>query len=89
MNVYAEISLYPLETERIAGHIDHFVSELEQAGFPARVGSMSTTLSGEAGPLFAAVGKAFETVGGSDRMVMLMKVSNSCPSGDEAEEDGH
>ncbi|MGC9454038.1 MAG: thiamine-binding protein [Phycisphaerae bacterium] len=86
MKVYAEVSLYPLETHSIAEPIDRFVSELKQAGLSVHMGSMSTNLSGEADALLAAVSKAFEAVGGSDRVVMVMKVSNSCPSGYEQKE---
>jgi len=80
MNVQAEVSLYPLQTQEIGEVIDSFVGDLERAGLTVRKGNMSTTLSGDVGAVFGAVGRAFTTVADSGQVVLVLKVSNACPS---------
>ena len=80
MNVQAEISLYPLQTQEIGKAIDGFVGGLECAGLTVRKGSMSTTVSGDVDAVFAAAGKAFRTVADNGQVVLVLKVSNACPS---------
>lgn len=80
MNIQAEISLYPLQTQEIGKTIDGFVGELECAGLTVRKGNMSTLLSGDVDAVFAAVGKAFTTVADGGQVVLILKASNACPS---------
>ena len=80
MNVQTEVSLYPLQTQEIGKAIDGFVGDLECAGLTVRKGNMSTTLSGDAEAVFAAVGKAFRTVADDGQVVLVLKMSNACPS---------
>ena len=80
MNVQAEISLYPLQIQEIGEAIDGFVGELERAGLSVRKGNMSTTLSGDVAAVFATVGRAFGTAADGGQVVLVMKVSNACPS---------
>jgi len=80
MNVQAEISLYPLQTQEIGKAIDGFVNHLERTGLTVHKGNMSTTLSGDVAAVFAAVGKAFTIVADSGQVVLVLKVSNACPS---------
>ena len=76
MNVQAEVSLYPLQTQEIGEAIDSFVNDLER---------MSTTLSGDGDAVFAALASAFTAVADGGRVVLVMKVSNACPSDGVAE----
>ena len=80
MNVQAEVSLYPLQTQEIGKAIDGFVGDLERAGLTVRKGNMSSTLSGDVDAVFATVGEAFRTVAGDGQVVLVLKVSNACPS---------
>jgi len=80
MNVQAEISLYPLQTQAIGKAIDGFVNDLQRPGLTMRKGSMSTALSGDVDAVFAAVGKAFAIVADGGQVVLVLKVSNACPS---------
>ena len=80
MNVQAEVSLYPLQTQEIGEAIDNFVNDLERAGLTVHKGNMSTMLAGDADDVFAAIGKAFKGVAGDHQVVLALKVSNACPS---------
>ena len=80
MNIQAEVSLYPLQTQEIGEAISSFVDDLERAGLTVRKGNMSTMLSGYGGAVFAAVGEAFGRVADGGQAVLVMKVSNACPS---------
>lgn len=79
MKVQAEVSLYPLRTPELNEAIGRFLSELEEGGLEVCPGNMSTTVSGDAEKLFAAMGKAFESVAHKDAVVLVLKVSNACP----------
>ena len=85
MNVQAEVSLYPLQTQEIGKTIDSFVDDLGRAGLTVRKGNMSTALSGDVGTVFGAVSRAFTTVADSGQVVLVLKVSNACPSGGATE----
>ena len=85
MNVQAEVSLYPLRTREIGEAIDSFVNGLERAGLTVRKGNMSTTLSGDGDVVFAAVARAFTAAADGGQVVLVMKVSNACPSDGVAE----
>jgi len=80
MNVQAEVSLYPLQIQGFGKTIDSFVDDLGRAGLTVRKGNMSTMLSGNVGEVFAAIGRAFTTVADSGQVVLVLKVSNACPS---------
>lgn len=85
MNVQAEISLYPLRTNNLGHAIEEFLGELKAAGLTVTPGNMSSTVSGEAGAVFPAVGTAFKAAAESGQVVLVMKVSNACPPGDTME----
>ena len=86
MNVQAEVSLYPLHIQEIREVVDSFVNVLERAGLTMHKENMSTTLSGDVNELFGAVGRAFTTVANGDQVVLVMKVSNACPSNGTVEQ---
>ena len=85
MNVQAEVSLYPLQTQGISEAIGSFVNVLERAGLTVHKGNMSTALRGEADAVFAAVGEAFGSVADGGQVVLVMKLSNACPSDNATE----
>jgi len=80
MNIQAEVSLYPLRTSELGEAIDSFVNVLERAGLTMRKGNMSTALSGDVEAVFTAVASAFTTVADAGQVVLILKVSNACPS---------
>lgn len=80
MNVQAEVSFYPLRTERIGAAINQFVDTLEQADVEVSVGPMSTQLEGEADKVFEAVRRAFTQTAEKYPSVLVLKLSNSCPT---------
>lgn len=85
MNVQAEVSLYPLRTGKLGTAIDSFLSALEDAGLTVNEGSMSSTLAGDCDAVFSAVGAAFKTIADGNQVVLVVKVSNACPSGGATE----
>ncbi len=80
MNVQAEVSFYPLRTERIGAAINKFVDTLEQEDVEVSIGPMSTRLKGEADKVFEAVRQAFAQVAEEYPSVLVLKLSNSCPT---------
>ena len=80
MNVQAEVSLYPLRTDRLGEAVDRFAGELRGAGLTVRTGSMSSTLAGDAEEVFAALGRAFQRAAEAHEVVLVVKVSNACPA---------
>ena len=79
MNIQAELSLYPLRTERLDTAICRFVEQLEAGGLKPEVGAMSTVVSGECHRVFSAVERAFDACGSEGNIVLVFKVSNACP----------
>ncbi len=80
MNIQAEVSLYPLQSQEIGEAIDRFVNVLERGGLALHKGNMSTTLSGDVDAVFGAVGRVFTTVAEGGQVVLILKASNACPS---------
>ncbi|MDD8042292.1 MAG: YkoF family thiamine/hydroxymethylpyrimidine-binding protein [Verrucomicrobiota bacterium] len=80
MILQAEISLYPLGTDRIAEGIDTFLERLPRPGVNLRVGNMSTIVEGELELVFEAVRDGFKQVADSNAVVMVLKMSNACPT---------
>ena len=85
MNVQAEISLYPLRTNDLGHAVQEFVGELTAAGVTVTPGNMSSTVSADVDAAFLAVCRAFKAAAENGPVVLVMKVSNACPSGDTAE----
>jgi len=79
MNIQAELSLYPLRTERLDTVISRFVDQLKKGGLKPEVGAMSTVVSGECHRVFSAVERAFDACGSEGDIVLIFKVSNACP----------
>ncbi len=85
MNVQAEISLYPLRTTTLSRPIERFVGALESAGLAPRRGTMSSTVVGDVDGVFRGVGEAFKRAAEAADVVLVMKISNACPSGGVSE----
>lgn len=79
MNIQAEVSLYPLRSEELGGPIETFCQALRESGLTVHEGAMSTRVSGDCGRLFAGLGQAFGQVAEANQVVLVAKVSNSCP----------
>ena len=80
MKVQAQISLYPLRRPGLAEPIGRFVELLRQEGLDVEVGPMSTEVTGDSKVLFARLAEAFEDATRHGDVVLLLKVSNTCPS---------
>jgi len=80
MNVQAEISLYPLRTEELGHAIGRFLSALNAAGLAVQPGDMSSTVSGDVNAVFSTMGAAFAATAEKGQVVLVMTVSNACPS---------
>ena len=85
MNVHAEISLYPLRTNDLRNVIGRFLGEMKAAGLPVQPGNMSSTVSGDVRMVFSTIRAAFEAVAENGQVVLVMKMSNACPSSDALE----
>lgn len=83
MNVQAEVSLYPLRTNEIGKAIKDFVAGLEGAGLTVYEGNMSSTVVGDVDDVFLTLGRAFKAAAADNQVVLVLKVSNACPSGGE------
>lgn len=79
MNIQAEVSLYPLRTEELAGPIEMFCQALVGSGLRVQRGPMSARVAGECASVFAGLGQAFAEVAEASEVVLVAKVSNSCP----------
>ncbi len=79
MTVNAQISVYPLRQERLGPAVESVRVTLEEHGLSARVGPMSTTVTGDGDAIFAALAKAFERTASTGQVVMTITVSNACP----------
>jgi len=79
MKVQAEISLYPLRQEELAGPIRHFLEVLENNIPDVETGPMSSLVLGDSHDVFEALRKAFEQVAARYEVVMTAKISNACP----------
>ena len=82
MNVQAEISLYPLRTSDLGHAIESFLGKLKAADLAVQSGTMSSTVAGDVDAIFLTVGAAFKAAAEHVQVVLVMKVSNACPSGD-------
>ena len=81
MKVQAQISLYPLRRSELREPIARFVQQLGRDGLDIDVGPMSTQVTGDSKVLFARLAEAFEDAAERGDMVLLLKISNSCPAG--------
>ncbi|NLE45860.1 MAG: hypothetical protein GX620_14145 [Chloroflexi bacterium] len=81
--VSAQVSLYPLRQESIGPTIREAVSIMRQRGLGTRIGEMSTLVWGEEEVLFAALQEVFHQAAQRGDTVMVITLSNACPSPEE------
>lgn len=76
----AQISLYPLRQPHLRPAVDAVVAELEAHGLRVEPGPMSTLVTGETDGVFAALRDAFVRAAETGHVVLVVTVSNACPS---------
>ena len=81
MIVQAEVSLYPLRTEKIGAPIDRFIGAVADSALEVKPGHMSTQIVGELPEVFSVLADAFNDIAADCQTVLILKVSNACPSG--------
>jgi uncharacterized protein YqgV (UPF0045/DUF77 family) len=81
--VSAQVSLYPLRQVSIGSTIRKSVRVFREHGLENRVGVMSTLVWGEEQAVFAALQEAFHRAAERGDAVMVVTLSNACPSPEE------
>jgi uncharacterized protein YqgV (UPF0045/DUF77 family) len=79
--VSAQVAIYPLRQERLTPAVAAVRDALMAAGLEPAVGPMSTIVTGEAPAVFGALANAFVRAGALGHVVMVVTVSNACPTG--------
>lgn len=85
--IMAQVSLYPLRQASIGPPIREVGRIFRQRGLETRIGEMSTLVWGEEQALFAALQEAFQQAAARGDAVMVIILSNACPSPQEARND--
>jgi uncharacterized protein YqgV (UPF0045/DUF77 family) len=78
--ISAQVSLYPLRHEQLSPAIDEALEELRRQGVEVRPGTMSTLILGSEELVFAALRAAFRKTSRRGEVVMVVTISNACPS---------
>lgn len=76
----AQISLYPLRRAPLGPEIDRALAILRRRNLGVEPGRMSTVATGPAEELFAALHEVFEEASEKGDVVMVLTLSNACPS---------
>jgi uncharacterized protein YqgV (UPF0045/DUF77 family) len=79
MIVSAQVAVYPLRQERLTPAIAALSEALQAAGLQPELGAMSTTVTGDADVVFAALRDGFLGAAGVGHVVMTVTISNACP----------
>jgi uncharacterized protein YqgV (UPF0045/DUF77 family) len=79
MLVSAQVAVYPLRQERLTPAIAAVSEALQAAGLQPALGAMSTTVTGDADVVFAALRDGFVAAAGVGHVVMTVTISNACP----------
>jgi len=83
--ITAQVSLYPLRQVSIEPAIREAVRVFRQHGVETRIGEMSTLVWGEEEEeVFAALQEAFHRAAERGDTVMIVTLSNACPSPEES-----
>lgn len=80
MVVSAQISVYPLRQPNLRPAVDAVLEELEGRGLRPQPGPMSSLVTGEADLVFAALRDAFARQAETGDVVMVVTLSNACPT---------
>jgi uncharacterized protein YqgV (UPF0045/DUF77 family) len=82
--ITAQVSLYPLRQASLGPSVRQAVRVFREHGLGTRSGSMSTLVWGEENTVFAALQEAFHRAAERGDAVMVVTLSNACPSPEEA-----
>lgn len=80
-----QVSLYPLLQKNIRKPIDEFIYELMNKKLKIEVHETSTIGSGDLDSVFDAIKKAYIKACEHGEAVMVLTVSNSCPTAEDLE----
>ena len=78
--ISAQVSLYPLRHEYLNSVIDAAISLWCQRKLTVVPGAMSTLIAGEEAEVWAALRAAFAHAAQQCETIMVVTVSNACPS---------
>jgi uncharacterized protein YqgV (UPF0045/DUF77 family) len=79
MALTAQVSLYPLRQPHLSSAIQQALDVFRRHGLEVVPGAMSSLLTGEDEPVFAALKEAFQTTSQQGDVVMVVTLSNACP----------
>ena len=77
--IAAQVSLYPLRQEALSPAIDEALQISRDHGLDVESGAMSTTITGDAAAIFAALQEAFLRATEQGEVVLVATFSNACP----------
>ena len=78
--ISAQVSLYPLRQKEIEPRIREAVDIFRECGLKTRMGEINTLVWGEEEVLFSAMREAFHQAAESGDTVMVIILSNACPT---------
>lgn len=81
MPVAMQISIYALRQQHFSPSIGKALDIFRAKGLNVEMGAMSTIVSGESEPLFAALKEVYESLAEKGELVMIVTLSNACPVG--------
>lgn len=77
--VSCQFSVYPLGVADLGGGIDAALAAVRRHGLQVEAGPMSSTVTGPADDVFAALRDAFEAAA-AGACVLVATISNACPT---------
>lgn len=80
MQISAQISVYPLRQKKLSPAVHAVREALEARQLAPDAGPMSTIVTGETTPVFAALQEAFEAAAATGDTVLVVTLSNACPT---------
>ena len=81
MPVAMQISIYALKAQHFSPSIGKAMDIFRAKGMNVEKGAMSTIVSGDSVPLFAALKEVYESLAEKGELVMIVTLSNACPFG--------
>jgi uncharacterized protein YqgV (UPF0045/DUF77 family) len=79
MVISVQVAIYPLRQQHLSPAIATLTDAFTDHSLSVEPGSMSTTVLGDAGNIFAALHDGFVRAAESGHVVMTVTVSNACP----------
>lgn len=79
--VSAQVSVYPLRRRSISDTLEGVLRAFRTRRVGVSPGSMSTVITGEEADVFDAVRSGFQAACAEGDVVMVITLSNSCPTG--------